>query len=120
MALLVASIAWQEAEHEIPKRQERFAVKWGLGEHARDLMHEQIWSTARSAIEVVPLSLYGHLEEEAKRRIPRDHRDWPTVALALAFRIPIWTKDNDYLGCGLAVWTSDTLLAVKPWEQSRS
>jgi len=34
----------------------------------------------------------------------------PTVALALALDCGIWTTDNDFLGCGLPVWTPETLL----------
>ena len=31
-------------------------------------------------------------------------------ALALAIEAAIWTLDNDFLGCGVATWTTDTLL----------
>ncbi len=31
-------------------------------------------------------------------------------ALALAIEAAIWTSDNDFLGCGVATWTTDTLL----------
>ena len=57
----------------------------------------------------VPAAFYADLEEEARRRIPRDPRDWPTVALALALGAGIWTEDGDFLGCGLPTWTTATL-----------
>ena len=38
----------------------------------------------------------------------------PTIglrsALALALEAAIWTSDNDFFGCGIATWTTDTLL----------
>ena len=41
------------------------------------------------------------------RRIPND---WPTVALGLAMGIGIWTSDRGLFGCGVPVWTTQTLL----------
>jgi hypothetical protein len=52
---------------------------------------------------------YGAYEAEARDRIPRDPNDWPTVALALARGIGIWTVDQDFFGCGVPVWTTVTL-----------
>ena len=34
--------------------------------------------------------------------------DWQFNAWA---KYPIWTRDNDFLGCGLPTWTTETLLA---------
>jgi len=51
------------------------------------------------------------METVARRRIPRDPDDWPTVALALVLEAHIWTHDHDFLGCGVATWTTQTLLA---------
>ena len=61
------------------------------------------------AIEVVPRHVYEHVEAIARRRIPRDPDDWPTVALALTLDAAILTHDNDFLGCGCATWTVETL-----------
>jgi hypothetical protein len=36
-------------------------------------------------------------------------RTRPRVALALALECGIWTADRDFFGCGVAVWTTDTL-----------
>jgi hypothetical protein len=47
----------------------------------------------------------------SRPRIPRDPDDWPTVALALAVDAGIWTRDADFLGCGLPTWITETLLA---------
>lgn len=62
-------------------------------------------------MEIVFQDIYGLLETVARRRIPRDPNDWPTVALALALNAHIWTYNGDFLGCGVATWTTETLLA---------
>ena len=71
-------------------------------ESARHLIETRLMSVAES--------VYIHLETEARKRIPRDPDDWPTVALALALSAGIWTQDCDFLGCGCPSWTTETLL----------
>jgi hypothetical protein len=61
------------------------------------------------AIEVAPRDTYAALEATALRRVPRDPRDWPTVALAIVLDAAILTGDNDFLGCGCPTWTVETL-----------
>jgi predicted nucleic acid-binding protein len=61
---------------------------------------------------IVPVSKspYEQLQERASQRLPQDPEDWPCVALALHLGgCPIWTKDTDYFGCGLPVWTNQTV-----------
>jgi predicted nucleic acid-binding protein len=64
-----------------------------------------------SAIDVVSRANYQRLRDTALRRVPRDERDWPTVALAISVNVAILTTDNDFLGCGCATWTVETLIA---------
>ena len=59
---------------------------------------------------IVSEAEYGGHEAAARDRIPRDPNDWPTVALALSMGIGIWTNDYDFFGCGVPVWTTQTLL----------
>jgi predicted nucleic acid-binding protein len=61
------------------------------------------------AIEVVGREMYASFEETARRRVPRDPQDWPTVALALLLDAAILTGDHDFLGCGCPTWTVETL-----------
>jgi predicted nucleic acid-binding protein len=61
------------------------------------------------SVSEVPVAVYAHLQPIARARLPRDPNDWPTVALALALGAGIWTGDNDFLGCGLPTWTTETL-----------
>jgi predicted nucleic acid-binding protein len=56
----------------------------------------------------VDLSLYEEYESAARGRIEkRDANDWPVVAVALMFDLPIWTEDQDFFGSGIAIWTTD-------------
>jgi predicted nucleic acid-binding protein len=61
------------------------------------------------AIEVVNREMYVSFEGTARRRVPRDQQDWPTVALALLLDAAILTGDHDFLGCGCPTWTVETL-----------
>ncbi len=58
---------------------------------------------------VLDEAIYAALEDEARARSLRDARDWPAVASALALGAGIWTDDNDFLGTGVATWTTETL-----------
>ena len=54
------------------------------------------------------------MEDEARARSLRDPTDWPVVASALVLSSGIWTNDNDFLGTGIATWTTET---VRLWLQ---
>jgi len=60
-------------------------------------------------LSIVPREIYEDLEEKALARVPRDPRDWPTVAAAIALNAAILTEDADFLGCGCPTWTFQTL-----------
>ena len=69
-----------------------------------------------AALSVMPVdwqapAVYESHREEAERRIAqRDPEDWPTVALALARSLPIWSQDRDMEDAGVAVCTTGELL----------
>ena len=69
---------------------------------------DALWSVLKLH-RVAPGGHRGRLEDVARRRVPRDPNDWPTVALALTLECGIWTADADFLGCGVATWTTETL-----------
>lgn len=61
-------------------------------------------------VQVVEIEILGHLEPEARDRISvRNAEDWPVLALALAVDAPVWTEDQDFLGSGVATWTTATV-----------
>jgi predicted nucleic acid-binding protein len=108
--VVVAEDQWEETEHELSRR-------LGILESRARLIHDQRLALEQSvrelldarAIEIVQRDTYASLEEAALRRVPRDARDWPTVALAMVLDVGILTGDNDFLGCGCPTWTFETL-----------
>jgi predicted nucleic acid-binding protein len=58
-----------------------------------------------------PPGAYEPCREAAERRMAgRDPEDWPTVALALARSLPIWSQDKDMEAAGVTVYTTGELL----------
>ncbi len=55
-----------------------------------------------------PEAYEPHREEAERRMAGRDPEDWPTVALALARSLPIWSQDKDMEAAGVAVYTTAT------------
>jgi predicted nucleic acid-binding protein len=54
---------------------------------------------------------YSRFRERALEQIGhRDPDDWPTVALALALALPIWSQDKDLDESGVRVYTTGQLL----------
>lgn len=110
LELFVAEAAWSEAQHELRKRiqtmikQDKFSAATG------ETLLETAFNLAQAKARLIPEEIYGAWKEQAFLRIPRDPDDWPTVALALAVDAAIWTLDADFLGCGIATWTTETLL----------
>ncbi len=58
-----------------------------------------------------PREVYEPRREEAQQRLEkRDPEDWPTVALALARSLPIWSQDKDMEATAVTVHTTGELL----------
>jgi predicted nucleic acid-binding protein len=68
-----------------------------------------VWAVLAIAVTMMPREGYADRIDEARRCIPRDPNNAPTVALALALDCGIWTNDHDFFGCGLPVWVTETL-----------
>jgi predicted nucleic acid-binding protein len=103
---------WSETQHELQGRLRLFAERGRVGSEQLSLIRSDIQALiADNGIEVVPRHIYGQLEAKARRRIPRDPNDWPTVAPALALDAGILTADYDFLGCGCPTWSFETLRA---------
>ena len=111
LELLVAAKAWEEARRELRRRVDVIAERGQLSKTtATELLNVAVTLAERHTT-VLTEAEYGAFEEEARERIPNDPDDWPTVALALALEADIWTQDKDFLGCGVATWTTATLRA---------
>jgi len=117
LELVVAAAAWNETEHELRKRTVHLVAHGHLEEAAATQLLDDVLAMLLTRIALVPPTAYADHLEQARRRIPRDPADAPTVALALALDRGIWTGDHDFFGCGVAVWITETLrlhLAPQP------
>jgi predicted nucleic acid-binding protein len=110
LRVLVAEHQWEETEHELSGRLEILESRGIFTARQREALEQSVRNLiAVRAIEVAPQDTYASLESTALRRVPRDPRDWPTVALAIVLDAAILTGDNDFLGCGCPTWTVETL-----------
>lgn len=111
LELYMAEKAWDETTYELNKRVNKIIDKGIFSlTVGQNLLKDGI-ALAEARVVIVPHEIYAPYQTVAKNRIPRDPNDWFTVALALAIEAAIWTNDNDFFGCGIATWTTDTLLA---------
>lgn len=110
LQVVVAEDQWSETEHELSRRLGIMESTGRLTPEGRHVLEQAVQALVDTkVIEVVPSSTYASFEKIARRRVPRDPQDWPTVALALLLDAPILTGDNDFLGCGCPTWTFETL-----------
>jgi predicted nucleic acid-binding protein len=82
------------------------APKRGLSEDVWRLTYNGVMNVVQVIADEVLLAM----ESNAKARIAsRDVNDWPAVAAALLLDCPVWTEDKDFLGAGIATWTTATV-----------
>ena len=108
--LVAAAEAVSETEHELRKRVELIAERGDLGAESAARLLDAALVMIALRIPLAEPEIYAARLDEARTRVPRDERDAPTVALAMALDCGIWTADQDFFGCGVAVWTTETLL----------
>lgn len=105
LTVFVAEQQLEEAEHELERRLSVLQSR-RLGMNRRRELEDDVQALFdEKAIGPVAHEHYEHLRGVAIRRVPRDERDWPTVAAAVALDASILTADADFLGCGVATWT---------------
>jgi predicted nucleic acid-binding protein len=106
----VAEDQWSETQHELGRRVALLVAHARLTDEQASRIQQAIVSlVASQVIDVIPRAVHEHMEETARRRVPRDPDDWPPVALALTLNAGILTGDYDFLSCGCPTWTVDTL-----------
>lgn len=110
LELHVTEAQWSETRHELGKRLEIIMARQGLPPAAVQPALEVALRVAAQAVVVAPDGVLASLEWLALGRIPADPQDWPTVALALALEVGIWTQDRDFFGCGLPTWSTAVLM----------
>ena len=111
LELFIAEHTFAEVAHELPKRVERFAERRSLDARLVERLVAECLAAVDDNLVVVPEAAYAPLEEEARWRSPRDPHDWPVVAAALAVGGAVWTNDKDFLGTGIATWTTETMIS---------
>ncbi len=109
LALLITERARDESQHELRRRVQAMLHHGRLAPMAAHTLLAAAERVLRERFALVPVADYAAEEAIARRRIPRDSDDWPTVAAALATQSSIWTNDADFLGCAVPVWTTQTL-----------
>lgn len=106
--LYVPAWMWEETSHEVARRLD-IRVSRGLPERVAARYREAAVRLKERRVAEVPAEVYADLKEEALCRLPRDPNDWQAAALALSLSADILTEDEDFFGCGIATWTTDTL-----------
>lgn len=100
-----------ELSVELPRRIGAFVKHRHLPVEVGDELAAACRSAIDGNVTVLDAAIYSALEDEARARSLRDPADWPVVACALALSAGIWTNDNDFLGTGIATWTTESLMA---------
>ena len=68
-------------------------------------------AVASLPVSIVARAVYAQSIAQARKRIGcRDPDDVELLALALHFKIPLWSNDNDFEGCGVERFTTAELL----------
>jgi predicted nucleic acid-binding protein len=109
LELFLPEAMWTEVQVELPRRIAAFSRRRGLARAVADGLTDAALAAIEANVVVLDAAIYAALENEARARSVRDAQDWPVVASALALSASIWTNDNDFLGTGVATWTTETL-----------
>lgn len=111
LELFLPEQMWSETQIELPRRIAGFIRRRGLEPDVGEQLSRLSLEAVGANVLVLDQAIYSALEDEARARSRRDQADWPVVATALALSAAIWTNDNDFLGTGVATWTTETLQA---------
>lgn len=107
---ILAAETLSETKHELTKRVTQLERHGHVKPEIAQQFVDDALAILTARVSLVPPNVYADRLEEARRRIPHDPNDVPAVALALALGCGIWTGDHDFFGCGLPIWTTETLL----------
>jgi predicted nucleic acid-binding protein len=109
LELFLPERMWDETSVELPRRIAAFVKRRGLDPLVGQNLTRLCLAAIDANVVVIDDAIYADLEAEATARSLRDPDDWPVVACALALTAGIWTNDKDFLGTGVATWTTETL-----------
>jgi predicted nucleic acid-binding protein len=109
LELFLPEHMWAETQVELPRRIRAFVRRGGLEADVGASLARLCIEAVEANVVILDEAIYSALEDEARARSRRDPADWPVVASALALSADIWTNDNDFLGTGVATWTTESL-----------
>lgn len=109
LELFLPERMWDEDQVELPRRVAAFARRRHLDRTISDALVSACLDAVEANVAILDDAIYAAVEDEARGRSLRDAADWPVVASALVLSADIWTNDNDFLGTGVATWTTDSL-----------
>lgn len=107
--LSIAEHTLDDVVHELPRRLAAIAERGAMTQDRISYLTESAATAVSRNLRPIARAVYEPLEAEALRRCPRDANDWHVVAAALALECAVWTSDRDFLGTGVATWTTQTL-----------
>ena len=68
-------------------------------------------AVASLPVSIVAREVYARSIAQARKRIGwRDPDDVELLAVTLQFKVPLWSNDNDFEGCGVERYTTAELL----------
>jgi len=111
LELFLPEQMWSEARVELPRRIAAFVRRRRLERENSEVLSRLCLAAVEANVVILDEAVSSALEDEARVRSLRDPADWPVVATALALSAAVWTNDNDFLGTGVATWTTETLKA---------
>lgn len=111
LELFLPEQMWAETQVELPRRIRAFVERRGLEPGVAVELVRMCFEAIEANVVILDEAIYSAVEDEARARSLRDADDWPVVAGALAVAAAIWTNDNDFLGTGIATWTTESLHA---------
>ena len=82
--LVAAAEAWAETQHELQKRGRLLVQHRRIGTELADQLQAEVTAVMTAHVRLASQEVYADRLPEAGWRIPRDPRDIPSVALALA------------------------------------
>ena len=109
LELFLPEQMWGEVSVELPRRIAAFVRRRMLERAVGEELTAACLGAVEANVVVLDEAIYAAIEDEARARSLRDPADWPVVACALALTAGVWTNDNDFLGTGVATWTTETL-----------
>lgn len=78
---------------------------------------DQRMAELAAIVEPLEADAFDHCEQRARERLhARGQSDWPVLAAALALEADIWSRDPDFFGTGVAIWSTRNVKFVSSKE----